>query len=598
MRINCLVCGLALQDEAACPNCQQNVAALDPAPDRCPVTDVLSLPLSVEQITALATPQAWVVLRNGNQAWRVRWVSGAAWEYWRPHVVHRITCSCEALPPCRYVEQQTGAWVVTETTNFPAQPWSATLSGPQQELRGLLSFAKSLAKALESLHAQDLLWLNFDPQCLEEIPSGGLDDHEPDLRFTNLDLRLFPAGQCPDHPPARPAFAAPEIWHWQKLTLGPRTDVFHFAMFCYYWLARLLPDGFAGQGLSAFRYQMPPLRILAPMLPTGIAVVLEKGLAVNPRDRFATVAECFDALRQVAHHAEERRACTTPVNWDIGWCSLVGAAKEAVQKPNEDFVLIREFAEPGRALVAVADGVSLCDVGNGALASRLATMIVDNCFDAKTHADVFGRQLTLACLRSAKTLLEWAVEQGFQDALRAGKHLMATTLTAGWLQDNCLHLGNLGDSRAYLIENGQAEQLTVDGDLRSSLLGLRLPPEEVQLMGHMGRALRYCIGGCTLDMFGNLIAPETHCKPMISTWPLCPGDVVVLCTDGLVEEEAFLEPAELAQIVTENLHRSAEEIAVKLGSAANARHRLPSLFEPDGFGDNISCVVVKVLAAT
>ena len=41
----------------------------------------------------------------------------------------------------------------------------------------------------------------------------------------------------------------------------------------------------------------------------------------------------------------------------------------------------------------------------------------------------------------------------------------------------------------------------------------------------------------------------------------------------------------------------AKDLAVKLADAADALQRLPSPLEPQGFGDNISCIVIKVLAA-
>ena len=74
-----------------------------------------------------------------------------------------------------------------------------------------------------------------------------------------------------------------------------------------------------------------------------------------------------------------------------------------------------------------------------------------------------------------------------------------------------------------------------------------------------------------------------------------PGDtVIVICTDGLVEEGFFLEPATVHAIVQQNKHRSAADLAFMLVDAADALQRVPSIIEPDGFGDNISCVVIKV----
>jgi len=119
-------------------------------------------------------------------------------------------------------------------------------------------------------------------------------------------------------------------------------------------------------------------------------------------------------------------------------------------------------------------------------------------------------------------------------------------------------------------------------------------PDEVRELGMMARALRECVGGCTTMENGELaIMPET-CTPQIGRWPLVPGDVIVLCTDGLVEEGFFLEPDAVAVMVRKHKDRSAAELALMLVEAADAMQRLPSIIEPEGFGDNISCVVIKI----
>jgi hypothetical protein len=50
----------------------------------------------------------------------------------------------------------------------------------------------------------------------------------------------------------------------------------------------------------------------------------------------------------------------------------------------------------------------------------------------------------------------------------------------------------------------------------------------------------------------------------------------------------------MADIVREHRDLPAEELAVRLAEASDAMHRLPSNLEPDGFGDNITCLVIKI----
>jgi serine/threonine protein phosphatase PrpC len=116
-------------------------------------------------------------------------------------------------------------------------------------------------------------------------------------------------------------------------------------------------------------------------------------------------------------------------------------------------------------------------------------------------------------------------------------------------------------------------------------------------MGVVARALRGCVGGCTLNSGQVEVLPDS-CRPSVQRWPVVPGDVVVLCTDGLIEEGYFLEPEGVADTIRSHRILPAAELARRLVDAANAMQRLPSATEPEGFGDNITCVVIKIESET
>ncbi|MGL4551544.1 MAG: PP2C family protein-serine/threonine phosphatase, partial [Gemmataceae bacterium] len=156
-----------------------------------------------------------------------------------------------------------------------------------------------------------------------------------------------------------------------------------------------------------------------------------------------------------------------------------------------------------------------------------------------------------------------------------------------------LLVGCAGDSRAYLVRGGVAEQLTVDGDLGSLQLAGGVPPERVREMGPMAQALYRCLGVSQPGPRRLVMDPE-RCQPDLTYWPLLPGDVVVLCTDGLVEEGVFLSPAELPLLIDDS---PAEALVERLVTAALARHRGPTDDEPEGCGDDVTCVVLRVLPA-
>ncbi len=235
-------------------------------------------------------------------------------------------------------------------------------------------------------------------------------------------------------------------------------------------------------------------------------------------------------------------------------------------------------------------------MGNGALASRLACIVLENTCDENCHAAAFETLVYDAFLRGSEALLDWALERGYQRQLVHGRDLMGTTLIAGWLQEGWLCLAAVGDSRAYLISDQGIDQLTVDGDLGSVLLATGVPPEDVLEMGGAAKALRTCIGGCVIPLAGKLQVVPTVCKPTLFSLPLQPGDVVVLCSDGLVEEDVFLDPETVEELVRSRKGQSASMLATRLAEEADSLQRLPSPLEPYGFGDNISCIVIKIEA--
>lgn len=604
MVVTCPACGGVSHDLEFCDHCNADLTppVSTDVPRACPLRP--DYELSPAQLTALSRPNGTTILQASDRTWRVHWLPMAAWDIWRPFVQERQRYNIPALPPCRIIEEPTGVWVAAETSSRPFEPWvDFHYHDPITELRRLLHALGLLARALQELHDHDLVWLTFDPREIEQdfALAVGADEQAPTslsaslyFRFTNLDLQVFPARQCPEQLQVPPLFSAPEVSRFRSADIGPRTNVFHLALYVYYWLARLLPRGFAGRGLEAFGFAMPPLRTFVPSLPPGLSSTLERGLALDAAERFASPAELVDALRQAVARAEARWASAAPVQWQVGAHSRTGRTKSALGKGNEDLAIVREFASPQRALVAVADGITTCHVGSGTLASWMAGTVLEQTFDPSSTQEGFPRLIRKATRRASEMILSWALEKGYRNQLLEGRDLMGTTLTAAWLQHNRLTLANLGDSRAYLIDDVIVEQLTVDGDLGSELLSTGTPPEEVRELGGLSRALRVCVGGCGKNEAGELAILEEFCRPVISYWPLLPGDTVVLCSDGLVEEGAFLEPSRLGELVRQHRDLPAADLALRLVEEADALHRLPSELEPEGFGDNITCIVIRI----
>jgi serine/threonine protein phosphatase PrpC len=655
MGIVCKACGQTSRDPEFCDHCNGDLHDPPPAPpvpSLCPGRPPVSgqddgqqqntdaIPLTADQQAVLSRPEASLLLQTDNLWQRVHWIAEETLPLWTARLRERLSNnSLACLPPAHLIQDGPGAWMIVDASNPSSpsvessasgnDPWASPLEDVYDECERLLRYLSLLVKSIEELHAHGLVWLTFDPRHIEQS--------SPDqLRFTNLDMEVYPAGHCPERLHLRTSFAAPEIIRYQLEDIGPGTDVFHLALFAYYWLAGLLPDGFAGEGLEAMSYQIPKLRIYNPRLPPGIAGVLARGLSVQPGRRFATPKALARALEAAVDRNRKRLAFHGKVRWDIGADTRTGRTKTALGKDNEDRVLVRAHAKPDRALLAVADGITTCAVGSGALASLIVTIVLENTFDDSTTREMFEAKIGEVCSHGAHTLLAWAVEKGYREQLEEGADLMGTTLTAAWLEGNVLSVANLGDSRAYLVadagieepaitdaewrdkrpeqggrdqdpKNGPVatnscplspglvvEQLTVDGDLASGMLAEGVAPETIRDVGPVAKALRECIGGCAFDDAGEVTILMESCNPTITRWPLLPGDVIVLCSDGLVEEGAFMEPETLGEMIRAGRHLSAQDLARQLALAADNLHRLPSLLEPEGFGDNISCIVIKI----
>lgn len=147
---------------------------------------------------------------------------------------------------------------------------------------------------------------------------------------------------------------------------------------------------------------------------------------------------------------------------------------------------------------------------------------------------------------------------------------MGTTVVMASIGDGpppVAHVAHVGDSRAYLLRERALLPLTRDHSLveESVRQGL-LSPEEAA--GHPRRhVLTRALG----------IAPQV--EPDVSTHPLHPDDLILLCTDGLTK---MLDDRDILEMIVE-ISPSAEAICEALVREANRR----------GGADNVTIVVIR-----
>lgn len=149
---------------------------------------------------------------------------------------------------------------------------------------------------------------------------------------------------------------------------------------------------------------------------------------------------------------------------------------------------------------------------------------------------------------------------------------MGTTIVGILMNEFSLALAHVGDSRAYVVRDGEAEQLTVDHTYVQELVERQEICQEDALTHPQSHILTKCLG------LSNTLRVEPQ---RYWIWPTEEGaasDVIVLCSDGLY---SLVTDQEIALIVsTMSPHHACEELI----KAANTR----------GGYDNITVAVVPV----
>ena len=174
------------------------------------------------------------------------------------------------------------------------------------------------------------------------------------------------------------------------------------------------------------------------------------------------------------------------------------------------------------------------------------------------------------------TLLRAAIELANEAVFRTAETRpqckgMGTTAVVAELRDDRLTLAHVGDSRAYRLANGALEQITKDHSLRQDVIdkGYFTPEEAAEKVpGHI---------------LSRAVGVEETLAVEIQVFPVAPGDIYLLCTDGLsdlVENDA--------------IELSLNEQHTDLNRSAKA---LVTLANEAGGRDNISIVLARIFDA-
>jgi len=256
-----------------------------------------------------------------------------------------------------------------------------------------------------------------------------------------------------------------------------------------------------------------------------------------------------------------------------------------VRENNEDRVLVfdlnrglalatEEMAvaelQPLGVLLVVADGMG--GMAAGEQASQLCIeQLPGNLLKRLSQANAAsppGR----ASREERRQALDEAVRQTHQciyvhASADAGLRGMGTTLTAALLEENCLYVAQVGDSRAYLGRGSDLRQLTRDQTVWETFR------QETQ---HSAPALGKAPWK---NMLMQALGAQAEIQVAITETALEPGDWLLLCTDGLHRAVA---PEEIGAVMAAESNPA--EKAFELVGLANLH----------GGPDNVSVIVCQL----
>ena len=174
-------------------------------------------------------------------------------------------------------------------------------------------------------------------------------------------------------------------------------------------------------------------------------------------------------------------------------------------------------------LFAIADGMGGAQAGE--LASRVAAAAIE-----ETAVEASGEEGLVAIVRTANARV---FERALQDPAVAG---MGTTATVALVDEEAgtIALAHVGDSRAYRYRDGVLEQLTSDHSLVGEMVRSgRLTEDEAAVHPHRSVITR-------------ALGTEPEVEVDTSTIDVAPGDLLLLCSDGL---SAMMRDDEIARVV-------------------------------------------------
>ncbi len=239
-----------------------------------------------------------------------------------------------------------------------------------------------------------------------------------------------------------------------------------------------------------------------------------------------------------------------------------------VRSHNEDSVA----SDAANGLVVLADGMGGYNAGE--VASGMATTVIitemqqmlanvqPHQVDQKTNKEI-ATQLVHEQVLKANTSIYQAAQSQPQ---YAG---MGTTLIVCLFFDNRVLVAHIGDSRVYMLRAGEFKQVTRDHSLLQEQIDSGLiTPEQAKHAQHKNLVTR-------------ALGIDPGVEPEIHEYPVKPGDIYLLCSDGLCD-----------MVEDEDIGMTLQALG---GNLTLCAQQLVQMANDNGGRDNVSVILVRVL---
>ncbi len=146
---------------------------------------------------------------------------------------------------------------------------------------------------------------------------------------------------------------------------------------------------------------------------------------------------------------------------------------------------------------------------------------------------------------------------------------MGTTLVAAMFYDNKISIAHVGDSRAYRLREGKFEQITLDHSLLQELVDRGFYSEEEAQRSTNRNYVTRALG----------VEPTVEVE--VNEYDVLPGDVYLLCSDGLSD-----------MVEDEDIHLTISTFNASLDVVGQ---QLVQLANDHGGRDNISIMMAQIV---